>query len=81
MKQASFRTPLRSFSTTTVDETAHRLLTEYLQSTITPTRNMSVMEVSMRVQVFCSMYAEDLPTERGASPALITEEEEKKTLS
>jgi hypothetical protein len=76
----SFRTPLRSFSTTTVDETAHRLLTEYLQSTIKP-RNMSVMEVSMRVQVFCSMYADDLPTESGASPALITELEEKKTLS
>ena len=75
--EARFRTAFRSFVTTIVDETAHRLLMEYLRATVKP-RNMSVMEISRRVQVLC-MYADDLPTESGELPVPIAEEE-KKTL-
>ena len=72
-----FRTAFRTFVSTIVDETAHRLLMEYLRSTVKP-RNMSVMEVARRVQVLCG-YADDLPTESGQLPVSITEDE-KKTL-
>ena len=49
-----------------VDETAHRLLMENLQSMVKP-RNVLVMEVSRQAQVLC-MYSDDLPMESGALP-------------
>lgn len=75
--EQQFRTTFRAFVSTIVDETAHRLLMEYLRSTVKP-RTMSVMEVARRVQVLC-MYSEDLPTESGEPPRAVTDDE-KKTL-
>ncbi len=70
-----FCTAFRSFVSTIVDKTAHRLLMEYLRSKVKP-QNMSVMEVDRRVQVLC-IYAEDLPTESGQLPVPISEDERK----
>ena len=76
--EEQFWTAYRSFVSTIVDEAAHRLLMDYLQSTVKPW-NISVMEVVRRVQILC-MYAEDLPTESGQLPVSISDEDKRKTL-
>lgn len=71
--EETFRTTFRTFVATIVDETAHRTLMEYLRATVKP-RTMSVMELSRRVQILC-VYANDLPTESGTPPQVISDEE------
>ena len=71
----AFRGTFRAFVATIVDETAHRTLMEYLRSTVKP-RNMSVMELSRRLQILC-LYSHDLPTESGLLPHAISDEERK----
>ena len=73
--EETFRTTFRTFVATIVDETAHRTLMEYLRATVKP-RTMSVMELSRRVQILC-VYANDLPTESGTPPQVISDEERK----